>query len=323
MFNLFLIVSFSLGALAVERADVNFTLGENHNYNRFIEKFPLHNKSQAHVNQTQGNFINHYRAAKAQNEAYSSGKSSWKADLYYPFGYLSHSEFQSFLGARRPNSTVKRLTGKRMPESRITIPTSFDLRNVSKLCAVKDQGQCGSCWAFATSACLESGNYFKTKNLVCLSEQQQIDCNVNCYGCNGGWFTDSFSYTENGLESEANYPYLAANGTCNANSADFVVENINYVNPTTTTDIQTRIMTYGACGVCTDATNWNYYSNGIFDGPADPSQCNHAVVIIGWGPGYWLIRNSWSSQWGENGYIQVSTSSSGGMDMTTVYCPDM
>lgn len=210
------------------------------------------------------------------------------------------------------------------PEVRGSVPPTWDIRSQGpgKLNAVRDQGSCSGCWAFATSASLENGWSIKTGNLVTLSEQQQIDCNKDCYGCNGGFIQRSFKYPMvNGLTDVPSYPFTGENGACKGGLSNVASNKGFILLPSDTASIKAYISANGACAVCVDGTHWWDYYSGIYNGAGTKIQCNHAVTLIGYGDGYWLIRNSWSADWGEQGYIRVEDSTAGGIFKNMVYCP--
>lgn len=245
------------------------------------------------------------------------------------FADVDEAEFvKSHCGAKpslaRPEDEVPVVS---IPLSRQAAPTTWDIRinGPGQLTPVKDQKDCGSCWAFATSAALENLYSTTPRGLNSLSEQQQLDCNTYTSGCDGGWFTTAYRYTvERGLTSTAAYPYVASEKTCKDASVFRPYTQKSYIKlANDAAQIQQYIRTNGACAICADANKWQLYSSGIFNLAGLAPQCNHAVTLVGYGPGYWLIKNSWGSDWGENGYIKVSTAKTGGLFTEHVYCPQL
>lgn len=208
------------------------------------------------------------------------------------------------------------------------LPTSVDWRKKNVVSPVKDQGGCGSCWAFAAAAVLESAAAIAdgSGQLKTLSTQQLVSCVPNpnqCGGdggCSGAVAELAFTYTTlYGITSEYKYSYssyFGTTGSCkfNAKQQTPEVNNTGYAN-VLVNDQQSlleAVATIGPIAVSVDASNWASYEEGVFDG-CDYNKnidINHAVVLIGYGTDaqygdYWLVRNSWSTDYGEDGYIRV------------------
>lgn len=201
-----------------------------------------------------------------------------------------------------------------------TLLSSIDWRNSKGVVTpVKNQGQCGSCWAFSATETLESRFALATnEDAPILGPQQIVSCAVipGAGGCNGGLQTIAFNYTEHagGLTSEANYPYTAQTGTCDPSKIKPVVTNTGFV--ALKQNDYTALMTAGAAGptaisVAAGGLGWQFYTSGVFTGGLFGCgfQVDHAVQLVGYGVDnsvmYWLVRNSWGSGWGESGYIRI------------------
>jgi len=198
-----------------------------------------------------------------------------------------------------------------LPE--VQAPTSFDWRSKGAVTGVKDQGQCGSCWAFS-AVCVCEGAYFLEHNkLHSFSEKQLVDCNTENNGCDGGWPIKALNYVKSkGIETEQEYPYHAYKSSCQYSSSKvgMHVKEVKSFTPHNEFQMQTAIQQYGPISVCLDATKFDYYNKGIMNG----SGCrtgypDHAVAIVGWGEEsgtkYWIIKNSWGKDWGESGYVRI------------------
>lgn len=208
------------------------------------------------------------------------------------------------------------------------LPASVDWRKQGVVSPVKDQGECGSCWAFASAAVLESAAAIAdgSGQLKTLSTQQLVSCVPNpsqcggSGGCEGAVAELAFTYTTlYGITSEYKYSYssyFGTTGSCKFNAKQQTPEVINqgYAN-VLVNDQQSlleAVATIGPIAISVDATNWGSYEEGVFDG-CDYNKnidINHAVVLVGYGTDpkygdYWLVRNSWSTDYGENGYIRV------------------
>merc|ERR1719359_189147 len=192
------------------------------------------------------------------------------------------------------------------PLSVADLPASFDWRTKGAVNAVKNQAQCGSCWAFATVANIEGVNFLKTKSLVSLSEQELVDCDKKTgdQGCSGGLPSNAFEdmiANKIGLELEAQYPYTAKDGTCTAKaSAEKVFINGWTAISTDEDQIAAALMAHGPLSIGINAGPMQWYGGGIANPLGflcNPKSIDHGVVIVGFGveggKKYWTIRNSW------------------------------
>ncbi|XP_050292840.1 procathepsin L-like [Anthonomus grandis grandis] len=193
------------------------------------------------------------------------------------------------------------------------LPKSIDWREKGVVTAVKDQGSCGGCWAFSATGTLEGQLAINTGNLTSLSEQELIDCNTATQkGCNGGVVQYALSYViENGITSEENYPYVGEQKSCkskrNAVRADSYV-NIRSYNET---DLKLAVGFVGPVSVAVNAYLLKDYESGIINSPC-LDDVDHGVLVVGYGTDnktnleYWIIKNSWGSEWGESGYYKLA-----------------
>jgi len=205
-------------------------------------------------------------------------------------------------------------------------PESWDWRTQNIVTGVKDQGQCGSCWSFSTTGNVEGQWALKTGKLVGLAEQNLVDCDHECStydgeqscdaGCEGGLMWNAFQYilTNNGIDSEESYPYTAEDGTCSFNSKNVAATIRNWTMISTNeTDMMNWCYQNGPISVAVDATEWQFYIAGVYWLPCTDS-LDHGVLIVGYGTetdiideqmDFWIIKNSWSEDWGEDGYIRI------------------
>ncbi|CAF1550781.1 unnamed protein product, partial [Adineta ricciae] len=200
--------------------------------------------------------------------------------------------------------------------SDFVLPDSVDWRSKGYVTSVKDQGQCGSCWAFSTTGVLEGQHFAKTSKLVSLSEQNLVDCSVNL-GCHGGIMEIAYLYIKSngGIDTESSYPYEAERHHCrfdpnNIGATDTGFVQIKLGNET---DLQAAIATIGPISVAIDASlkSFQFYSSGVYDEPHCSSYLlDHGVLAVGYGSlnskDYYLVKNSWGTQWGQQGYILMS-----------------
>jgi C1A family cysteine protease len=195
------------------------------------------------------------------------------------------------------------------------LPASVDWRTKGAVNAVKDQGQCGSCWAFSTVGALEGRNQIATGTLLSLSEQQLVDCAKNGnQGCNGGDMGLAFDYLKsNKLETESAYPYKAVDGSCKYSSAKGKVGDKGHVNVKQNTKAQLMAaIAEGPVSVAieADTTVFQYYSGGVLNSKSCGTSLDHGVVAVGYGnqggQDYYIVRNSWGAGWGEKGYVRIA-----------------
>jgi len=197
-------------------------------------------------------------------------------------------------------------------------PDTFDWREKGAVTAIKDQGQCGSCWAFSVVENVESVyiiNGGGKNTTVTLSTQQVVDCDDVDQGCNGGDTPTAFKYiiAAGGLESEDDYPYNANDNDCSFNKNKVQAKISSWKYATTNSDENTmkgNLVSWAPLSICVDAAQWQFYSGGVMT----PNDCgddlDHCVQLIGYNAAatkkYWLVRNSWGDDWGEEGLIRLA-----------------
>jgi len=206
----------------------------------------------------------------------------------------------------------------------VVTPDTKDWVDEGKVTDVKDQGQCGSCWAFSSTGSLEaayaiSNNVTKDK-LISLSEQQLVDCSTaqGNQGCNGGLMDQAFQYviSNKGLGSEASYPYKAVDGTCQQVPSEICITGYTDVTPNNEDALKTAVAQQPV-SVAVDASglDWQFYSSGVMS-DACGTQLDHGVLAVGYGTlngqTYWKVKNSWGKGWGMQGYVLLKRGSGSG-----------
>jgi len=180
---------------------------------------------------------------------------------------------------------------------------------------IKNQGQCGSCWAFSTVGALESAYKISTGKLYSLAEQQLVDCDRSDDGCSGGWPHTAYDsyYSSAGVCSESSYQYTGRDGSCRASSCDVVLPRgtvTGHQNVGRTSSGLKSALSSQPVSVTVNAGQLQFYANGVVTAPCS-GQINHAVIAVGYGTDgldYFKIRNSWGTSWGEAGYIRLAQS---------------
>lgn len=209
-------------------------------------------------------------------------------------------------------------------EMRAAAPDSLDWSTKGATTAVKDQGNCGSCWAYSATVGIESGLYMATGKIEKLSEQQIISCDKTDGGCNGGDLPTAFEYVmkAGGIDTQSDYPDTSSSsgrtGKCKSFDKKVKVTGWKYAIPSCDSgacknqkesDMMAALNTYGPLSVCVNAESWDNYSGGIYKKKCSgaASMLDHCVQLVGYdkNAGYWKVRNSWASDWGENGFIRL------------------
>jgi C1A family cysteine protease len=206
------------------------------------------------------------------------------------------------------------------------LPTTWDSRNKGWIPAVRNQGQCGSCWAFSAAATM-SANYAKKHggSPLILSEQQLVDCSPSDHGCNGGWPLSTFAYAQKGVELDSAYPYRATTGTCKFDASKVKAKVASYGYTSKSVDgIKQAVYNNGEISVAVNANKMQSYHGGIITATGCSTSINHAVNVVGWGASgstkYWIVRNSWGTGWGESGYCRfVAGSNACGIETYPMY----
>ncbi|XP_015571857.2 cysteine protease XCP1 [Ricinus communis] len=231
------------------------------------------------------------------------------------FADLSHEEFKSKYLGLNTDAPRGRISEDLSYRDVIDLPKSIDWRKKGAVAPVKNQGSCGSCWAFSTVAAVEGINQIVTGNLTSLSEQELIDCDTSFNsGCNGGLMDYAFDYIVNngGLHKEEDYPYLMEEGTCDEKREEMEVVTISGYHdvPENNEESLLKALAHQPLSISIEASgrDFQFYGRGVFNGPCG-TDLDHGVAAVGYGSSkgldYIIVKNSWGPKWGEKGYIRM------------------
>jgi len=198
------------------------------------------------------------------------------------------------------------------------VPNGVDWRTQGVVSPIKNQGSCGSCWAFSTTGALESAWKRKHGNMPNYSEQQLVDCcgakGYQCQGCNGAWPEWALNFINAyGINTESGYPYTGRLGSCTNPSGTKILASPGFkmLAAGDTGSLKTAVGSEPV-SICVDATNWSLYKSGVFNNCKNA--LNHAVLLVGYEDnGTWIVKNSWGTTWGENGFIRLATGNTCGI----------
>jgi cathepsin L len=250
------------------------------------------------------------REKNAQNLGFTMGLNALST--------LTPAEYKGLLGTHRgqwnPKKLPKKLAGKK---AGVKAPDAWDWRDQGAVQVVKDQGQCGSCWAFASIGAEESMFFINIGTLYNLSEQDLVDCDVYDSGCEGGSFEGAYfyvyDYQDGYFSTEDQYPYTAQDGNCAYVQGPAYLTDFGTLANPTEANLLAVVYDYGpvACAIDASHNSFQLYTTGIYDEPACSSEdLDHGILTVGYGTqdatDYWIVKNSWGTSWGQAGYIWMS-----------------
>jgi len=238
------------------------------------------------------------------------------------FADMTNDEYRNTLLGFKPKGkpAVLEPSSPVVGKIHIGLPLSVDWRLNGSVTPVKDQGQCGGCWAFSAVGSVEAAHYKAKGNLVSLSEQNLIDCSdaEGNKGCGGGEMDDAFKYIikNNGIDTESSYPYHAKNEKCAFSAANVgaTISAYKDVLKDSETELTNAIATVGPVSVAIDASHKSFqlYTSGVYyEKKCSSKKLDHGVLAVGYavdkaGLDYYIVKNSWGADWGQSGYIWMS-----------------
>jgi len=276
--------------------------------------------SQYNKKYTHDTFFYRYTVFKANmDKIYLANKQKHTYTLgMNEMGDMTHAEFKATkMGYNKIDRSYARSKNAEGPHTHLkAVPATVDWRSKNAVTPIKNQQQCGSCWAFSTTGSVEGAAAIASGKLVSLSEQQLVDCSQaqGNQGCEGGLMDQAFQYiiSNNGITTEANYGYTAMDGTCNSTAAAQVATTISGYTDVTSGDQNSLIaaVAIGPVSVAIEADQacFQFYSSGILNDPSCGTNLDHGVLAVGYdnNQGYWIVKNSWGTSWGMDGYVLIA-----------------
>jgi len=268
-------------------------------------------------------FFDNKRTIDEHNERFEAGEVSFEMGINQ-FSDWTLKEFSDTNNGFRMPENAEESAVPLWSEPKVAVedlPDSVDWRNHDMVTPVKNQGQCGSCWAFSTTGALEGQHSIQARELVSLSESNLVDCasSYGPQGCHGGWQDDAYRYivANGGIDTEASYPYTPQQQACRFNAANVGANATgSYRLPTgDEAALKKAVAIRGPIAVAIDATAASFmsYRSGVYYNPSCSStNLDHAVLVVGYGTDtsrnldYWLVKNSWATTWGDKGYIKMT-----------------
>ncbi|XP_056644279.1 cathepsin L-like proteinase [Diorhabda sublineata] len=252
-------------------------------------------------------FQNNLRKIEEHNVKYEKGEVSYFLKVT-DFADWTSEEYRSMLQTQQSMEPKVNPIGTFKSEYDFIRPDSIDWREKGAVLDVKQQGNCGSGWAFSTTGALEAQLAIHRNLRIPLSEQELVSCVAVNYGCSGGWLGATLQYVHShGLSSSEQYPYTATDGTCREDLTNKTIDTIQgYVILDKDEEaIADAVGSVGPVSVYANANYWSLYGGGIFDNSDCNNDYNHGVLITGYDQESWTIKNSLGPDWGENGYIRL------------------
>tara|TARA_X000000950_G_C13846678_1_gene632671 strand:- start:591 stop:1622 length:1032 start_codon:yes stop_codon:yes gene_type:complete len=311
--SIFINTSFASVNEFVLMKHMNIDIDVFHKFVNFKNKYNKDYKTYDEIFNSYYNFVDNYNFIKNYNSTTHTLEmneySDMSSDQFVNLKRLSKIFKLQSLKATRCNEFTSTTN---------SLPESIDWREKA-VTSVKDQGQCGSCWSFSSAGAMEGAHAVATGELLDISEQQLMDCSwkYGDFGCSGGLMDNAFEYAiDNGMCLEKDVPYLGENKKCNEMPTCNIVAYFSSCFDVTPND-QVHLkeaVSFQPVSVAIEADTrvFQFYSSGIIDSSDCGTQLDHGVLIVGYGEDngnkYWIVKNSWGSDWGEDGYVRIARS---------------
>ena len=292
-----------------------FALGEStfNPFDTWVDTFHIQFQSADHLYDTLRKWTTNDEYITRINEEHKSYRLG-----HNQFSGMDEYDFSQYVHNHELNFSFPRVGDE---SNKTSIPDSVDWRDKNAVTPVKDQGQCGSCWAFSTTGSLEGIYSIQHGELVSFSEQQLVDCDNlrhggNDHGCNGGIMDSAFSWIDKngGLCSEESYPYISENGETEScqTTCDVVPKSQiqSWVDVQSTDQALMSAIAQQPVSIAIEADQKDFqlYESGVFTGKCGTT-LDHGVLVVGYGTeegeDYYLVKNSWGTSWGDQGYIKL------------------
>jgi C1A family cysteine protease len=263
------------------------------------------------------NKFNTFKTNLDKIHSHNKGNHSYSLAMNH-LGDLSTAEFKQLLGYKGIDNSVLRSANAPHGLKHIKAADAVDWRQKSAVTPVKNQGQCGSCWAFSATGSLEGAAAVASGQLISLSEQQLMDCSTaqGNQGCNGGLMDNAFQWVikNGGITGDKDDSYKGKQGSCSSSLPKRVsIKGFKDI-PVGDENSLLQAVNLGPVSIAIEADQFvfQFYSGGVLDDKSCGTQLDHGVLIVGYGndaasgKDYWTVKNSWGASWGEAGYIRLA-----------------